>query len=185
MGETARDDELVAAFQTTRDIRALDGLIRRYTPKVRATLYHMVLNEADADDLTQEVFLRVLNGLGQFEGRACFSTWLYRIAMNTARAFLRRQGRSPIRLSDNLAAHPDRGHQRPDQAAMAKELDADIAAALASLSGPLRAAIVLTAIHGLGGREVADIEGCSAATVYWRVYKARKILKRRLEQYLA
>jgi len=151
---------------------------------VRSMLYRMVLNEADADDLTQDVFLRVLNGLGQFDGRACFSTWLYRIVMNTAHTFLRRRARSPVRPSDRLAAFPDRNHPQPDQAAMARELDADIAAALAALPASLRAAIVLTAIHKLDGREVAKIEGCSAATVYWRVHKARKILKQLLGHYL-
>jgi len=184
MGELARDDEIVAVFQTRGDARALEPLVRRYTPMVRSMLYQMVLNEADADDLTQDVFLRVMNGLGQFDGRARFSTWLYRIVMNTAHTFLSRRGRCPVRPSDRLAALPDRNHPQPDQAAMANELDADIAAALASLPATLRAAIVLTAIHKLDGREVAKIERCSAAAVYWRVHKARKILRERLGQYL-
>jgi RNA polymerase sigma-70 factor (ECF subfamily) len=67
---------------------------------------------------------------------------------------------------------------------MARELDADIEAALASLPVTLRAAIVLTAIHGMDGREAARIEGCAAATMYWRVHKARKMLKRQLGHYL-
>jgi RNA polymerase sigma-70 factor (ECF subfamily) len=69
---------------------------------VRSMLYQMVLNDADADDLTQEVFLRVVRGLGQFDGRARFPTWLYRIVMNTARTFLGKKGKSPAHPGDCL-----------------------------------------------------------------------------------
>lgn len=185
MDEQPADEELVAAFRTTGEIRALNGLAERHIPRVRALLHQMVLNEADADDLTQEVFLRAFHGLEGFEGRSRFSTWLYRIAMNTARTFLRSRTRTPACRGEELAEEPDRGGGGPDQAAMARELDADIEAALGSLSPTLRAAIVLTAIHGLNGREAARIEGCATATMYWRVHKARKILKRQLGHYLA
>src|SRR5262245_60924976 len=85
------DEQLLASYRDTRRPEVLDELLRRHVPRVRGMVYQMVLNQADADDLTQEVFLRALRGLGQFNGRACFSTWLYRVAMNTAHSFLARR----------------------------------------------------------------------------------------------
>ena len=72
----------------------------------------------------------------------------------------------------------------PDRLAMAGELNGAITAAIGSLSPALRAAVVLTTLQGLGVHEAAKIEGCTTATMYWRIHKARNILKKRLEKYL-
>ena len=151
---------------------------------VRATIYAMVLNDADADDLSQEVFVRVIRGLRGFRGKAKFSTWLYATTMNTVRSFLSRPPGSQRVADDVLKAQADGREGGPDTAAMAGELDGQIAAALGSLPPQLRAAVVLTAVQGIGIREAARVERCAVPTMYWRLHKARKLLKKRLDRYL-
>ncbi|HQU44525.1 MAG TPA: sigma-70 family RNA polymerase sigma factor [Pirellulales bacterium] len=88
------DESLLATFRETGDAELLDVLLRRHLPRVRSTIGQLVLNDCDADDLTQEVFLRAVRGLAQFAGRARFSTWLYRVAINLSRSYLARRGRA-------------------------------------------------------------------------------------------
>jgi len=175
------DEQLVERFRDSGDIGQFDELVRRHVGPVRRVLFSMVLNHADADDLTQEVFLRVARGIGDFRGRATFSTWLYRITVNAARSFLARAGArraAQIEVPDDIP-DPVPG---PDRNAELSELDARVGAAMGRLPAPLRAAITLTAIEGLDGREAARAAGCLPATLYWRVHQARKILRREMEE---
>jgi RNA polymerase sigma-70 factor, ECF subfamily len=147
-------------------------------------VYHMVLNKADADDLTQQVFVRAIRGISLFRGQSQFSTWLHQIAMNTVRRFLRGRKHAPPMHDDVLATRVDGRAFAPDQFAMANELDGELTAAMHSLPATLRAAIVLTSIQGLDARQAADVEGCPIATMYWRIHRARKMLEKRLAKYL-
>ena len=174
------DEELVDEFRDSGVISHLDELVRRHIGKVRAMVYPIVLNDADADDVTQEVFLRVVNGLAGFRKRARFSTWLYRITMNTVRSFVKKRGVSPLR---HLSDPPDAADSAPGPAVRvaAGELDAQITDALAKLSPSLRSAITLTKIHGMSVRQAAEAEACLAATMYWRVHEARRVLRTKLD----
>ena len=175
------DEQLVESFQSTGDMEFVDELLRRYVRKVHGMIESMVTNRADAEDLTQEVLVRAGRGLSTFRGDARFSTWIYRIAMNTTRSFLRKQSRQPL-MADEPAADPvDPRSDGPDSNLIADETDAAIGQAVASLSPSLRAAIVLTVVQGLDASEAARIEGCSRATIYWRIHQARKLLRERLE----
>jgi len=178
------NEQLVDSFRQTGEMRHLDELVHRHMPKVRAMIYPMVLNDADADEITQDVFIRMANGIDRFQGKALFSTWLYRIAMNTTHSFLRRKSRNP---TDSHAEPPDQPDRAagPDRVLMANETDSEIERALADLSPSLRSAITLTAIQGLSVTEAARIEHCLAATMYWRVHQARQQLKKRLGRFLA
>jgi RNA polymerase sigma-70 factor (ECF subfamily) len=178
------DEELIAAYRNSLSNEVLDELVRRYVGRVRALMYQMVLDDGAADDLTQEVFLRVVRHLSAFDGRAKFSTWLYRIAMNTCHSYLEREGRSRVEFRDEL---PERLGTAigPVQIVLDAELQREIEAALAGLSPGLRAAIVLTGIQGLDPKEAARVEGCSIATMYWRIHQARKRLADRLQGYLS
>jgi RNA polymerase sigma-70 factor (ECF subfamily) len=144
----------------------------------------MVLDDAAADDLTQEVMLKAFRGLAGFDGKAAFSTWLYRIAMNTAYTFLASRNRSPVSFHGEVPEPPQHQVETPDRAAMQAELDRQIGAALDGLSPKLRAAMVLTGIQGVSPAEAAEIEGCSAATMYWRIHEARKQLNGQLSEWL-
>lgn len=180
----ATDSELVMAIQRDGTGSSADELMRRHLPRVRGMMYQMALNHADADDLTQEVFIRVWRGLSEFRGRASFSTWLHRIAMNCANRFLaRRARRSATPLEDAPEPTAPCG-DRPDLRVSASEVDERIRAALKKLTPKLRAAIVLTVLQDHSLPEAARIEGCALATLYWRVHEARRQLKRTLAEHL-
>lgn len=148
-------------------------------------LHQMVLDPSLADDLTQEVFLRVIRGLSTFGGRAKFSTWLYRVAMNTARGFLAGQSRSPVGFHPDLPERAQTRNPQPECAAMEAELESAVEDALGQLSPTLRGAIVLTSLQSFDTKEAARIEGCTTATMYWRIHEARRQLKKRLAKYLS
>ena len=173
------DAELIERFTDTDEIRYFEELVGRHIRKVRAMIYPMVLNDSDADDLTQEVFLRVANGLSRFKGKSKFSTWLYRVAMNTTHSFTRRKCRQPFREREDV---PEQRDAAPDPAAALawKETGTAVSNAMRTLSPPLRTAITLTAIHGMSPREAARAAECLPATMYWRVHEARRILRARL-----
>ena len=180
--ESLADEHLVRQYVESGELRLFDTLVRRHIGKVRAMIYPMVLNDADADELTQEVFCRVIDGIHSFNHRSAFATWLHRITMNTTCNFLKRRTRNPV---EHREAPPDLSvarHSHPDETVMSREADAQLTAALAELSPPLRAAIVLTTVHGMSVREAAHAEGCLAATLYWRVHQARKLLRASLSK---
>jgi RNA polymerase sigma-70 factor (ECF subfamily) len=184
LSATVSDEELVAQYRDSRADSALEELIKRHVPKVRAMIFQMVLDNHAADDLTQETLLRAVRAIDAFEGRSQFGTWLFRIAMNTTHGFLDRRNRSPVVFQAELA---DRGScdVTPDVAATDAELRAQIETAIATLSPKLRAAIVLTALQGLSPREAATIEECGESTMHSRVYEARQQLKHKLRDYLS
>lgn len=185
IGEQVSDEDLMAAFRDDGMPHHLDTLFGRHIEKVRAMLYQMVLNDADADDLTQETFLRAARHIGQFRGRAAFSTWLYRIAMNGANSFLSKRQRNPVVAGMELPDAPDRTGNQPDQLLAGQELDARIRSALETLRPKMRAAVVLTIIQGVSLPEAARIEGCALPTMYWRVHEARRQLKGLLKEDLS
>lgn len=177
--DSLTDLELIEGFAGSGEIRYFDSLVRRHIGKVRSMVYPMVLNDADADELTQEVFLRVMRGLSKFQKKAQFSSWLYRITHNTTYNFLRSRKNSPMVDRDEVPDKPDSA-ANPSAALMNKEFGSEIEAALAELSPVLRSAIMLVGIQGMSTSEAAEIEGCLAATMYWRVHQARKLLNSRL-----
>lgn len=162
----------------------MSELIQRHMAPVRAMVYPMVLNHADADDLVQDIFIRVNRGIHRFRKKAQFSTWLYRIAMNTTRSFLRRKYRAPEQAE--LEKHPAASETSPcpgDNLVHA-ELDRDIQQALDALPEKLRAAVVLCILQEMEPAEAAQIQQCTRATMYWRIHEARKILKNHLGHHL-
>ena len=177
-------EDVLTHLRDRDEPRLLSGILCEHVASVRTMISQMVLNEADADDLTQEVFLRAIRGIRGFQGKSQLSTWLHRIAMNTVRSFLRSRNRPQPASGEALLDRVDLRAFPPEQLAIADEFDNAITAAMGSLPPALRAAVVLTMMQGLGVREAARIEGCAAATMYWRMHKARKILKKRLEKYL-
>ena len=144
----------------------------------------MVLDESVADDLTQEVFLRALRSLSGFRHQASFSTWLCRVALNTTYSYLKAARNSPIRYCADLSEDRSR-EPSPEGRVLEAELDGQIRAALSELSPKLRAAIVLTSLEELDVKEAARIEGCTTATMYWRIHHARKKLRHRLRNWLS
>ncbi|MBI1853108.1 MAG: RNA polymerase sigma factor [Planctomycetes bacterium] len=176
---TPTDETLLRQYRERKQNDALDELVRRHIGKVRSMIYQMVLDHADADDLTQEVFCRALVGLDEFRGTARFSSWLYTIAVHTTQSFLAARTRFRRMDSGPLDEKIDAG-AAPDERLLGAEVNDAIHAALASLSPTLRSAIVLTALQEMGMAEAAAISQCALPTFYWRVHRARAILGKKL-----
>ena len=159
------DEELIALYQQAGDTIAVEKLVRRHLRRINAMIFQMVLDEAVADDLTQEVFLRALRGLKNFRGASKFSTWLYRVARNAAYGHLRSQRRTRVEYQSQ-PPESETGQAAPESRVFERERNAEIQAALAALSPKLRMAIVLTTFQDLDVDAAARIEGCTVATMY-------------------
>lgn len=172
----ANDEQILAQYQKSGDVATLGKLIERHLERVRNLAFRLVLCHAAADDVAQEVFLKVMRGANSFRGEANFSTWLYRITVNTAREHHRRL-KPTVALLDNELSATASEHRQPEAQLLQEEFIESVGEALGRLSDKLRTAIVLTAIEGLSAKTAAEIEGCSTATMHWRIHEARKQLK--------
>jgi len=180
------DEQLVAKYLASRSAADLDELFVCYLGMVRNVAYRIVLCHAAADDITQEVFVKVIRNLPKFQGKSSFSTWLYRITVNTAKEHLRKISQIQ-KLQENKKNETTSEPQKapPEQAVIFDETLVEVERALAKLSTKMRTAIVLTAIEQLSPKEAAAIEGCSTATMHWRIHQARKQLKQLLHEFLS
>jgi len=144
----------------------------------------MLLDHNAADDVTQEIFLRVVRGIDRFEGRSEFSTWLFRVAVNAVRTEIEKHSRSRVQFHEELPEDSTALHAAPDGPVLQAELTTEIHAAMAKLKPQLRAAIVLVCLQGKSATEAAEMEDCSTDTMYWRVHEARRQLKQLLAEHL-
>jgi RNA polymerase sigma-70 factor (ECF subfamily) len=170
------DAELVVQSQKG-DPTAFEALVRNHQRMVHSLTFRMTGSLADAEDLAQEAFIRAYEQIGTFHGTAKFSTWLYRIAMNTCLNWRQRESRR-FQLQTDCANELSAQHMnggRPPADARSNE---QVQAALLKLPAKQRAAIVLTIYDGLNHAEAAEVLGCSETTVSWRVFAARQKLKR-------
>lgn len=185
------DEELIQRWKDARstpDLRKSDlrELLDRHLDQVRWLVLCSVGSNngraAQTDDLVQEIMLKAVKNLDRFEGRSSFSTWLYRIAINTTRTFCSSKRLYEEPFSDDvfLAERVP----RPDQLAERNELDAAIQTAIQKLPDALRNAISLTVLDGLAPQDVAEIEQCTVSSVYRRLHDARKILKEQLKKFM-
>ena len=169
---------------------AFDRLVTKHRGRIYAMIYNMVKNDADAWDLSQEVFIKAWKALPKFESRARFTTWLFRISHNAVYDWLRkRRIQGDGELNDEVfdAAKIEPGaltkpmqNQQPDEALEQSELRQRIDQALNKLSDEHREVVVLREVQGLDYKEIADIIGSSLGTVMSRLYYARQ----KLQQYL-
>jgi RNA polymerase sigma-70 factor (ECF subfamily) len=174
------DEQLLAQFCAVKNPAIFDELVARHADQVRATICRMVRNKADVDDLTQEVFLRAFQGVARFRGKARFSTWLHRIAVNTVYTFCVRQKNCRCKTYDELPETMDTHACPCEELLMQDEWKARLETAMKALAPKLRAALELAVVAGMETGAAARIEGCAPATMYWRTHQARKILKERL-----
>ena len=145
-------------------------------------MFQLVLDRDEADELTQEVFVSVLKNLDGFRGDAAFSTWLHRIAVNTARQAARRSRSRPVVRNQAVveigAIRDSNGDASAPEADLIRSEQRDsVQRAMKKLSLPLRTAVVLTVMQGMSAIEAASIEGCPVGTMYWRIHEARRLLR--------
>ena len=179
------DVELVKAAQQG-DIQAFDGLVRRYRPRLINYLSWMMCGPDEAEDVVQETFLRAYKGLGRFRGESLFSTWLFRIGINTAKRNLARNARN-FSLSDYAGNRTSESwqmacvnHDSPDVIMESRELLAEIDEVLDNLQPELRLALMLRDIDGLGYDEIALAMLTPVGTVRSRIHRAREAIVVRL-----
>jgi len=168
-------DAALAKEAQNGDTAAFESLMRSHQRMIHSLTYRMTGSLADAEDLAQETFLNAYEQLASFRGEAKFSTWLYRIAMNTCLNWRQRETRRRevyaewAESSAALRSSDERGR-----------MDEEVQAALMKLPPEQRAAVALTICEGLDHREAAQTLGCSVATLGWRVFAAKRKLKRSL-----
>jgi RNA polymerase sigma-70 factor (ECF subfamily) len=171
---------------------AYDDLVRRYQERIYATLYHMTANHEDANDLTQEAFIKAFQALASFKGDSSFYTWVYRIAVNRTINFLKqRKNRVHMSLNDldfNAEHDPDLvalvSDKTPRREAGLAELQEKLNAALLKLSEPHRLVVVLHDVQGVPHEEIAKVMDCNIGTVRSRLFYARQQLQAHLSEYL-
>ncbi len=184
MAETATTDRELVQETLDGNKAAFGDLVRRYHHKVYGLVYHMTHSREDAEDLTQEAFLRAYRGLKSFGFRSDFYTWLYRIAVNVTLNFLRRSARRSRVSTEGLPPSLLKASNNDGPGAQAefRQLYERLMEGIQALTPDLRAALVLTVFQGLRYREASEVLGCAEGTVAWRVSEARQQLRRYLNQ---
>jgi RNA polymerase sigma-70 factor (ECF subfamily) len=167
----SRDDATLARLATTGDRDALDALLDRHLDRVHAICRRIVGHPEDALDATQEALIAVARAIDRFDGRAQFTTWLYRIATNAAIDELRRRGRRPA-PAEPIVEPAAPAASGPD--AVADRLDVD--AAVARIPEEFRAAVVLRDLCDLDYAQIGDILGIPPGTVRSRIARGRAAL---------
>lgn len=181
---TCTDEELVAR-SNGGDPDSFNELIRRWERPIYALAYRQIGREEDARDVCQETFLRAFRALKGFRGQAKFSSWLYRIAINLCRDWMRRERRTPVMQAPedvdlmDLAAARGPSESIEDRIGR-NDLSRAVERAMAILPEEQRAAIVLKEYHGLTFQEIADLVGCPLSTVKTRLYQGLTVLRREL-----
>ncbi len=185
-------DRLLVRRAQQEDMRAYDLLVRRYQERVYATVYHMTSNHEDANDLTQETFIKAFRALKSFKGDSSFYTWIYRIAVNKTINFLKqRKNRVLMSLNDvdfNAENDPDLvalvSDKNPRRDLNLSELQEKLNDAMQKLSEHHRMVVTLHDVQGLSHEEIGKIMDCNIGTVRSRLFYARQQMQAYLSDYL-
>jgi RNA polymerase sigma-70 factor (ECF subfamily) len=171
------DDETLVTRSQHGDTAAMESLIRQHQRMIYSLTYRMTGSSTDAEDLTQETFLRACRQIGSYRRASRFSTWLYRIAINVCLTWREREHkRMEVQagwVETNGAPEFDQ-----DRAVAHNDLGRSVHAALLKLPGKQRAAVMLTLYDGMTHAEAAEVLGCSETTISWRVFVARRKLQK-------
>lgn len=193
---SSNDSDLQLVQRTVAgDQRAYELLVLKYQRRIERLVARMVRDHDLVQDIAQETFLRAYRALPQFRGEAQFYTWLYRIAVNTAKKFLMDMRRDPVLTESALAPvqddeetfrnrHEPSTDETPETVLAAQEIAAAVQAAMEALPEELRQAVTLREIEGLSYDEIAQAMGCPIGTVRSRIFRAREAISARVKPLL-
>ncbi len=191
MSDREIDQQLVERAQAG-DKRAFELLVIKYQRKVERLLSRIVRNQDEIEDVAQEAFIKAYRALGNFRGDSAFYTWLYRIAVNTAKNYLISQGRRAPTSTEFDAEEAEgfedatglRDIATPDAQLMSKQIGEIVNRTIDALPDELRTAITLREIEGLSYEEIAQIMDCPIGTVRSRIFRAREAVAEQLRPQL-
>ena len=183
---TWTDEELVARSRSG-DMDSFNQLILRWERPIYALAYRVIGQEEDARDVAQETFLRAFRALPGFKGQAKFSSWIYRIALNLCRDWIRRKKRTPVsQVPEDVDLSELAAEQGPvesvEELVARRELSAVVEEAMAFLPEEQRTAVILKEYHGMTFQEIADLQGCPLSTVKTRLYQGLSVLRKHLRE---
>jgi len=186
------EDRILVKRAQEGEYCAFDSLIQRYQERVYATVYHMTSNHEDANDLTQETFIKAYKALKNFKGDSSFFTWVYLIAVNKTINFLKgRKNKIHLSLNDldfNADHDPDFvafiSDKTPRRDLNLSELHEKLNEAMQKLSDVHRLVVTLHDVQGLSHEEISKIMDCNTGTVRSRLFYARQQLQGYLSDYL-
>ena len=172
------------------DKGAFDALVLKYQHKLVKLVTRYVRNPAEAEDIAQEAFIKAYRALPQFRGDSAFYTWLYRIAINTAKNAVVSRDRSPVDYDfdrDSIDESYDmqgrlKDSETPEGLVLTDEIRQTVNAAIEQLPEDLRTAIVLRELEGLSYEQIAAQMGCPVGTVRSRIFRAREAIDHRLRE---
>ncbi len=185
------DQQLVERAQKG-DKRAFELLVMKYERKLGRLLSRMVRDAAEIDDITQESFIKAYRALPQFRGESAFYTWLYRIAVNTAKNYLMAKGKREVATSDMVDEDGEgmddvlmpHDIATPDAELQTKQIAKAVNETVDALPEELRTAITLREIEGLSYEEIARMMDCPIGTVRSRIFRAREAIAEKIRPML-
>lgn len=193
--EPVDTDAQLVARTLAGDSHAYELLVVKYQRRIQRLVGRMVRDVDLVEDIAQETFLRAYRALHQFRGDAQFYTWLYRIAVNTAKKFLLELKRDPLKHPSggvmptqedetSWGAEEPSTDETPESVLAAAEIAQAVNEAMASLPEDLRQALILREIEGLTYEEIAEVMNCPMGTVRSRIYRARESVSARIRPML-
>lgn len=190
MGEKKADKALVKRVQEG-DKRAFDLLVLKYQQKIANVISRYITDQSETLDVAQEAFIKAYRAIGRFRGDSAFYTWLYRIAINTAKNHLVAKGRRPPQTDVDLNdAEQFNVHARlkedetPEKALLREHIKSTIYRTIEKLPEELKTAISLREFDGMSYEEIAEVMECPIGTVRSRIFRAREAIDQQLEPIL-
>lgn len=182
------DQQLVKRVQQG-DKRAFDLLVLKYQHKILSIIGRFVKDQAEVQDVAQETFIKAYRALGNFRGESAFYTWVYRIAINTAKNYLVSKGRRPPSADVDEAEFYSGSEylkdvSTPENQLMRDQLKDVIFKAIKDLPEDLRTAVTLREMEGLSYEEIAEVMDCPVGTVRSRIFRAREFIEKQMSPLL-
>ena len=184
-------DQLLVERVRAGDKKAFDLLVLKYQQRIVKLIMRYVKDQSEALDVAQEAFLKAYRAMPKFRGDSAFYTWMYRIAINTAKNHIVAARRRPLDHSTDISEPEEfdwharmQDHDSPERQAIGDELRETVESAIANLPDDLRTAIILREVDGLSYDEIAQVMECPVGTVRSRIFRAREAIDKRIQPIL-